>query len=144
MVEPALFGPIDAVLGDVARFLVLGLVILNLVTRYVAHRSYVAQAETGAESIDRHLGHDASNVLLLLGSFYYLTIHHHSGVVLATLVIGAVVADVFEFEARNVEARQGWELEKPKGALLASALVALYAAFLSLFFVIRPLWNAIV
>lgn len=144
MVEPALFGPIDAVLGDVVEFVVLALVLLNLGTRYLAHRSYVSQADDGVESIDRHLGHELSNVALLLGSFYYLSIHHHSGIVLTTLVLGTVIADLFEFESRNVEARQGWELEKPKGALLASTLVVLYAAFISLFFIVQPIWNAIV
>lgn len=144
MVEPALFGPLDAVLAPVIEFLLLALVVANLVTRYVAHRSHVRQAEAGAETLDRHRVHELSNGLLVLASFYYLTLHVHAGTVLSVLVIGTVVADFFEFEGRQLELRQEWELEPPKGAIVGSLLVLAYAAYLSLFFVIQPYWDLIV
>ena len=84
------------------------------------------------------------DVLLVLASFYFLTLSHHSGIVLSVLVVGMVLADFFEFEARLVEARQDLPLEPPKGAMVASALVLLYAAYLALFFVIEPVWSRIV
>ena len=144
MVEPAILGPIDALLAPVAEYVVLVLVLANLGTRFLAHQSHVRQAAEGAEAVRRHRLHELSNVLLVLGAFYYLTLHHHSGVVLATLVVGTVLTDFFEFESRQLEARQDLPIEQPKGAIVASAVVFLYAAYLSLFFVIEPVWSAIV
>lgn len=144
MVAPAFFGPLDTFLAPVAEHFVLALVLLNLVTRSIAHRSYVKQASEGIETLGRHLGHELSNLVLVLGSFYYLTLHQHSGIVLTLLVLGMFVADLFEFEARKVEARNDLPIEAPKGAIAGSVLVLAYAAFLSLFFVIAPVWNAIV
>jgi hypothetical protein len=143
MVEPAILGPIDALLAPVIEYVVLVLVLANLGTRYLAHGSHVRQAEQ-SEDVSRHYLHELSNVVLVLVSFYYLTLHHHSGIVLSMLVIGTVLTDFFEFEARRVEARQGLPIEQPKGAIVASAVVFLYAAYLSLFFVVEPVWSAIV
>lgn len=129
--EPAIFGAIDTVLAPIAEYVVLVLVLVNMTTRLLGHRSHVRQAKDGEEDIDRYRVHDVSNVLLLLATFYLLTIDHHPGFILGTLVIGTVVSDVFEFESRLVEARQGWDLEAPKAAILGSVLVLLYAAYVS-------------
>ncbi|MFB6299506.1 MAG: hypothetical protein ABEH65_04525 [Halobacteriales archaeon] len=150
MVEPAIFGPIDRVLGMsvggglLIEYLILLLVLVNLVTRFLAHRTHVKQAEDGADAISRHSGHQATNVLLILASFYYLTLHPHAGMVLSVLVVGMFLTDFFEFESRKVEARQDLDIERPKSSLLSSLLVLGYAAFISLFFVIEPLWSMIV
>ena len=144
MVEPAIFGPIDTLLAPVIEYLVLLVVLGNLLTRLLAHRDHAAQAEDGAETISRYTLHEVSNGLLVLVSFYFLTLKHHSGLVLAVLVVGMVLADFFEFEARLLEARQSLPIEPPKGALTASLFVAAYAAYLALFFLVEPLWNAIV
>ena len=144
MVEPALFGPLDGLLAPVIEYVLLVLVLANLGTRLVAHKTHVRQADSGAEAISRHTLHEVSNVVLVLGSFYYLTVHHHSGLVLSVLVIGMVIADFFEFEARKVEAREDRSLDTPKGAIFASVIVAVYTLYVSLFFVIAPVWNAIV
>lgn len=143
MVEPAILGPIDVLLAPVIEYVVLVLVLANLGTRYLAHGSHVRQAEE-AEDVRRHRLHELSNVVLVVASFYYLSLHHHSGVVLATLVVGTVLTDFFEFEARQVEARQDLPIEQPTGAIIASAVVLLYAAYLSLFFVVEPVWSSIV
>ena len=164
MVEPAILGPIDVLLAPVIEYVLLVLVLANLGTRYLAHGSHVQQAEED-EEVRRHRLHELSNVVLVLASFYFLTLDHHSGVVLSMLVVGTVLtdffefeasgfgggfgggyvgADFFEFEARRVEARQDLPVEQPKGAIVASTLVFLYAAYLSLFFVVEPVWNAIV
>jgi len=145
MVEPALFGPIDSLLAPVIEWVVLVLVLANLATRAVAHRSHVRQAaEGGAESIERHAAHQAVTVLLVLASFYFMTVQYHAGMILSTLVLGMVITDFFEFEARKVEAREDRELERPKGALFASVMVVAYAGYITLFFLIEPLWNAVV
>lgn len=129
MVEPAIFGPIDTLFAPVIGYIVLILVILNLITRYFAHEQYVTQAEEGADAISRHSFHEATNVLVVVASFYYLTVHHHSGLVLSVLVLGMVISDLFEFESRKVEARNDFALEPPKGAIVISLLVAVYAAY---------------
>jgi len=77
-------------------------------------------------------------------SFYYLTLHHHSGMVLSVLVLCTFIADFFEVEARKVEVREGYPLEAPKGALVAAAFTFMYAAYLALFFVIEPYWSQVV
>lgn len=144
MVEPALFGPLDTVLAPVIEYVLLVLVVANLGTRLLAHRSHVAAAAEGAESLSRHRLHEVSNVVLVLASFYYLTLHHHAGMVLSVIVLGTVIADFFEFEGRQVELRQDWELEPPKGAIVGSMLALAYAAFQSLFFLVKPFWELIV
>jgi hypothetical protein len=144
MVEPAILGPIDALLAPVAEYVVMLLVLANLATRALANRRHREQAEDGPDALERYRLHEFSNVLLLLGTFYYLTLHHHSGIVLSVLVVGTVLTDFFEFEARLVEARQGMPIEAPKGAIVGSLIVTLYAAYLSLFFVIQPVWDAII
>jgi ABC-type xylose transport system permease subunit len=144
MVEPAIFGPIDALLAPVIEYVVLLLVLVNLVTRYLASERHRRQAEDGPEAVTRYVPHELSNVVLILVSFYYITLNHHSGIVLSVLVIGTVLTDFFEFEGRLVEARQDMPIEAPKGAIAGSLIVAAYAAYLALFFVIEPVWNAIV
>lgn len=142
--EPAIFGPLDAILAPVIEDVIFVLVLVNMGTRWLAHRSYLAQAASDAEEISRHLVHEASNVVLVLVAFYFLTLQHHAGIVLATLVLGLIITDFFEFESRQVEVRNDMAVERPKGAMAASLLVFAYAFFLSLFSVIQPFWDAII
>lgn len=151
MIASTLFGPIDVLAEEVVggvtviEFVLLAVVVANLAVRAMAYRDYVRVArEDGAEAITRSTVLDAMNVVLLLGSFYYITVHLHGGIVFTTLVLGLVIADIFEFEARLVEARTDRPLERPNGALFASALVFAYIAYQSLFFLISPFWDAIV
>lgn len=145
MPATSMFGPLDAVLYDSVEFVLLGLVLANGATRLVAHRRNVGQyRDDGEEGIDRFTPHLVANVLLLLVAFYYVTVSYVAGVLLALLVVGVVVADVFEFEARLVEARKEEPLDKPTGALAAWSVAAFYVAYRSLFFVVEPLWNAVV
>jgi hypothetical protein len=81
---------------------------------------------------------------LVLGAFYYTTVHHHAGMVLAMLALGVIITDFFEFEARKVEARSERTLERPKAALAASVLVLGYALFQSLFFIVEPIFSSII
>lgn len=129
--EPAIFGVIDAVLAPVAEYVILALVIANMATRLVAHRRQVEQVGEGAEDVDRYPVHEVTNVLLLLAVLYFVTVHYHAGFVLATLAIAMVVTDVFEFESRRVEARQGWDLDAPKASVMVSLLALVYAAYVT-------------
>ena len=151
MIAPTLLGPLD-VLGEelvagvtMIEFVLLGLVVVNLGLRGYAHRNHVRGArENGPDGIERLLPLDVTTVLIVLGGFYYMTIHLHGGVVFTVLALGLLITDFFEYEARLVEARTEKPLERPKAAIVASTFVFLYIAYQSLFFVIRPAWELIV
>jgi len=146
MTEPSvtLFGPLDTIVGPYIEYLLLALVLVNLITRLVAHNAHRRQARDGPEAIGRHPLHLASTWALILASLYYMTLHHHPGIVLSTLVVGLFITDFFEFESRKVEAREDLGLERPKSSLLMSTLVLLYTAYVSVFFLIETYWNAII
>lgn len=143
MVEPALFGPLDSLLGPIIKWILLGLVVANLGTRALANRTHRKQAQHG-EEISRHGLHQALNVVLVLAALYFATVEYHAGMVTAVLVLGMVIADFFEFEARKVEARGDKPIERPKGSLFVSVLLLAYVAYLTVFFVVEPVWSAIV
>jgi hypothetical protein len=140
----SIFGPLDATVGPWITELVLVLALLNAGTRWRAHREHSRQAAEGAETLDRDRLHTLSNILLILGSFYYLSLHPHGGMVMSVLVVTLVVTDLFEFESRLVEVGGEFDLEPPRAAVAASVLVIGYAAYVSLFFVVKPIWSAIV
>ncbi len=140
-----MFGPIDALSRSQVEFILLGLVIVTMVTRLLAHRAHVSQArDGGAEAMSRYLPHEIASAVLILGSFYYTTVARHGGIVLSMLVLGTFLTDFFEFESRKVEARKDGELERPKAAVIGSLFVLSYAAYQTLFYVIAPVWNSIV
>lgn len=139
-----MFGPLDVVLYEYAEWVLLAVVLVNGATRFLAHRRNVGQyREDGAEGITRFLPHVIANVLLVLAAFYYATVSYVAGVLVAVLAIGVVISDVFEFEARLVEARKEESLDRPKGALAAWSVVTFYVAYRSLFFVVEPIWHSI-
>ncbi|WP_049980926.1 DUF7313 family protein [Halolamina rubra] len=125
-------------------YVILALVVANLLTRHLAYRSYKRAAENGADALDRYTPHMTISALAILASLLYLVIEPHSGMVISTLVVGTFVADIFEFEARQVEARNNLEIEKPKGAITASVVALLYAMYLALFWVIQGPWEAVI
>ncbi|MFB6117553.1 hypothetical protein [Halosegnis sp.] len=146
----SLFGPVDAILArevlaaPVIAYLLLGLLVANMVGRIAEYKQLEAQAEEGWEAMQRHSLRVATGFLLVVGSFYYMTVHHHGGLVFSTLVLGMFITDLFEFESRQVEARNDREIDKPKGAIVASFVALLYILYQTLFFVIAPAWNAVV
>jgi hypothetical protein len=141
MVAYELFGPVDAALGGelvgdilVIEALLLVLVVLNMVARALAHRRHVKQADDGgAEAISRSPFHVATNLLLVLGSFYYLSIEHHAGMVASAITVTVLLTDLFEFESRKVEARREIEIERPKAAISASLLALVYVGYVTFF-----------
>ncbi|GAB7013520.1 DUF7313 family protein [Halolamina salina] len=136
-------GALESVSGAFP-YVILALVLANFVTRHRAFSHYKRAAENGADTLDRYVPHVAVSAVLALVSLLYLVIEPHSGMVISVLVVGTVIADIFEFEARNVEARNNLDIEKPKGAITVSILMLLYASFLALFWVIEDQWAAIV
>ena len=139
-----LFGPVDTYLAPVIGYVMLVLIVLNTVGRGVEYSRITSQAEEGVEAISRHPLRVATNFLLVVGGFYYLTVERHAGMIVSLLVVGLFLTDFFEFESRKVEARQGWDVERPWGAIGASAVALLYIAYQALFFLVRPYWSAVV
>ena len=139
-----LFGPVDTYLAPVIVYVMLVLIVLNTVGRGIEYSRIASQAEGGAEAISRHPLRVATNFLLVVGGFYYLTVDRHAGMIVSLLVVGLFLTDFFEFESRKVEARQGWDVERPWGAIGASAVALLYIAYQALFFLVRPYWSAVV
>ena len=140
--------PLDPLVAaeSVIPFVILALVVANMVTRLLAHRAHVRQAEEGDddELLSRYTPHSVTTVLLVLASFAFLIVAPHGGMVMTVLVLGVFLADFFEFESRRVEARNEMEMERPKAAVTASLVALLYAGFQSLFFIVEPIWTTIV
>jgi protein-S-isoprenylcysteine O-methyltransferase Ste14 len=139
-----LFGPVDTYLAPVVSYVMLALIVLNIVARGLEYNRIVEQAKEGADAIGRHPFAVATNFLLVVGGFYYLSVERHAGMIVTLLVLGVFLTDFFEFEARKVEARQGWDIERPKGAIGASIVALLYIAYQALFFIVQPYWSAVV
>jgi len=147
MTEFELFGPVDSVLGSaitgdvlVVEVVLLGLVLANMAARALAHNRHVSQVDRARdgdadpdEAISRHPLHVLTNVLLVLGAFYYTTLAHHAGMVASVLVIGVVLTDIFELESRKVEARRDLDLDRPKAAVAGSLLALVYLVYVTLF-----------
>ncbi|WP_336022072.1 DUF7313 family protein [Halobellus salinisoli] len=141
--------PLDALdaLGPVIPFVVFGLVVLNILTRFLQHRRHLTQADSDDDdgSLDRWLPHTATNVALVLASFVFLIVEPHGGMVMSILALSVFISDFFEYESRLVEARsKSKALERPTAAIGASVFALLYAGYQGFFYLIEPLWNAIV
>ena len=138
-------GALESV-AEVLPFVILAAVLLDLVTRLLAQRSFERAAAEGDddEALSRYLPHEAMNVLLVLLSFTFMVVEPHGGMVLSVLVLGMIISDFFEYESRRVEARNDLDVDKPKSAIAASTLVVAYAGYQALFFLVEPLWSAIV
>ena len=134
---------LEAVAG-VLPYVVLVLVLANLVTRQLAHRTHKREADDDDAELSLYTPHVAVSALLVVASFLYMVFYPHGGMVMSVLVVGMVVSDFFEFEARQVEVRNGLPLEAPKSAIAASFVVLLYALFQSLFWVIKGPWEQII
>ena len=128
--DPAILGPIDAIFFPIIEPILLIGAVANLVTRFLAHRSHIKQNEEEKGSLQRFVIHEISNGVLIIFSLYYMTIHHHGGMILSLMVLAMVLADIFEFEARLVESRGGMEIELPKGSIVGSALVLVYVLYI--------------
>lgn len=126
--------------GPVLPFAILVMAIANVVTRHLAHDHHVEQGRN-ADSVEQFTPHAFTNVGLVLLCFLF-TIHAPTGgTILSMFAVTMFIADLFEFEARNVEARNDMTIEAPKSAIVASGFVLLYAAYYALWFLVAPLWS---
>lgn len=132
-----------AAVGPVLPYAILVMAVANLATRHLEYKRHVDQGADG-DSVEQYTPHAFTNVGLLLLSLLFAVAAPVSGVILSIVVITMVIADLFEFEARNVEARNDISIEAPKSSIVASLLVLVYAAYYALFFLVADLWNQIV
>ncbi|WP_418282410.1 DUF7313 family protein [Halorubrum sp. DTA98] len=137
--------PLDwlTVVGPMLPFAILVMAVANLATRHVQHKRHVDQGRTG-DDVDRFTPHAFTNIGLVLLTFLYTLQAPVGGTILGVLVVTMLIADLFELEARSVEARNDMPIEAPKSAIVASALVVLYAAYYALFFLVDDLVGAII
>ncbi|MFC6906266.1 DUF7313 family protein [Halalkalicoccus tibetensis] len=136
---------IDGALAFAIPFIVFALALANLVTRLLAHRSHVSQAEEhGADGIERHTLHELTTLALVFATFYYVLVDLHFGVALASFALAAFISDFFEFESRLVEARTDRPLEAPKAAIGATLFVVIYGGFAALFTAFGAFWTPVI
>lgn len=141
----ALFGPVDTFLAPVLIYVLLALVVVNIASRALEYRQITDQADEGEEDEDvsRNGLRVATNFLLVAVSFYFMTVDRHTGMIFSLFAVGIFLADFFEFEARRVEARQGWDVERPWGSIGASMLALAYVVY-QILAEFLPFWNAII
>lgn len=137
------FGAVDTLVAPVLIYVLLALVVLNMAGRALEYRRLVDQAEEGDDHLSRHPLRVATNFLLVLGAFSLLFVERHAGIVVSLLVVGVFISDLFEFESRQVEARQGWELERPWASIGGSTLVLAYVVY-QIFDRLAPFWEVVI
>ncbi|MFD1571354.1 DUF7313 family protein [Halorubrum laminariae] len=129
-----------AAVGPVLPYAIFTMAVANLVTRHLAHRQHVDQGTDG-DSVEPYTPHVFTNVGLLLLGVLFAIDSPISGVIVSVIVITMLLADLFELEARNVEARNDMAIEAPKSAIAASVLLLVYASYYALFFLVEGIWN---
>ena len=129
--------------GPVLPYAILTMAVANLATRHIAHRRHVEQGTDG-DSVEPYTPHAFTNIGLVLLSFLFVLDAPVSGVILSVLVITMLIADLFELEARNVEARNDMPIEAPKSSIAASLLVLVFASYSALWFLVAGLWDQFV
>ncbi len=143
--QPLQLGAVEGTLAAAIPFIVFALALVNVITRFLAHRSHVSQAdEHGADGIERSPLHTLTTLALVLATFYYVLVDLQVGVALAAFALTAFVTDFFEFEARLVEARSDRPLEAPKASIGASLFVVVYAGFIVLVTLFGSFWSPVI
>lgn len=130
------------VIGPMLPFAILVMALANVVTRHLAHNQHVEQA-TERDEVDQYFPHAFTNFGLLIVCLVFTIYHVTGGAILSIIVITMVIADLFEFEARNVEARNDLTVERPKSAIVTSGLVLIWTMYYVLVAANLPFWRAI-
>jgi hypothetical protein len=125
--------------GPIIPLAILTLAIANMGTRLLSHRHHKQQAVDGdADSLDRYTPHVFTTTGIVILALLFTLYKPISGMILMIPVIGLFITDFFEFESREVEARNDMEFEQPKAALGVSVLLLIYAAYYGLPFLYEP------
>lgn len=131
-------------IGPMLPIAILTLAVGNIITRLLSHRTHKQQLEAGDDAaLSRYPPHVfTTNGLVILGLVFTLY-RPTSGMILMIPVIGVFITDFFEYESREVEARNDLEFERPKAGIAVSLLVLVYAAYYGLPFLYEPVLDAL-
>lgn len=131
------------VVGPMLPFAIFTLALANVATRHRAYSQHVDQAAERDE-VDQYLPHVFTNFGLLIVCLLFTLHNVTGGAILSVIVLTMVIADLFEFEARNVEARNDMTIEKPKSAIVTSLLVLVWTVYYVLVAANLQIWDAII
>ncbi|SEH40027.1 hypothetical protein SAMN05192561_101581 [Halopenitus malekzadehii] len=136
--------PLDwlAVVGPALPFAILVLSLANVATRRRAHTKHVEQAADG-DSVDRYFPHVFTTIGLVLVSFLFTLVQPTGGAIISMVAATVLLTDAFEFEARNVEARNELEIERPKSSIAIVPIVIVFALYYSLVALNATFWSGL-
>lgn len=129
--------------GPLLPIAILTLAVGNIITRLLSHRQHKQQVEDGNESLDRYTPHVFTTTGLVILGLLFTVYRPTSGMILMLPVIGLFITDFFEFESREVEARNDMTFERPKAGIAVSLLLLVYAAYYGLPFLYEPVLDAL-
>ena len=130
--------------GPIIPLAILALAVANMGTRLLSHRKHRQQAvDSDADSLDRYTPHVFTTTGLVILGMLFTLYKPISGMIMMIPVIGLFITDFFEYESREVEARNDMEFERPKAALGVSVLLLIYAGYYGLSFIYEPYLDMI-
>jgi len=129
-------------IGPIAPIGILVLVLANIGTRILENRKQAYQLEQD-EPLTRHPLNTITTMGIVTLGLLFVLYRPISGMIMMIAIFGLFVADVFEYEGRQVEADNDLEFEWPKATLLAAGLTVIYAMYYALTPLYSPILDAI-
>jgi len=123
-------------IGPIMPIAIFVLVVANIGARILENRRQSWQADND-EPITRHPLNTVTTMGLVTLGLLFVVYRPISGMIMMIPIFGLFVADVFEFESRQVEADNDLEFEWPKATLLAAGLTLVYAVY----YAFQPLYS---
>jgi len=118
-------------IGPIAPIGILVLVVANIGTRILENRKQAYQLEQD-EPLTRHPLNTITTMGIVTLGLLFVLYRPISGMIMMIPIFGLFVADVFEFEGRQVEANNDLAFEWPKATLFATGLTLIYAMYYAL------------
>lgn len=118
-------------IGPIAPIGILVLVLANIGTRILENRKQAYQVEQD-EPLTRHPLNTITTMGIVTLGLLFVVYRPISGMIMMIPITGLFVADVFEFEGRQVEANNDLAFEWPKATLFATGLTLIYAMYYAL------------
>jgi len=128
--------------GPIVPFGLLVLAVANIGARILENRRQSWQADND-EPLTRHPLNTFTTMGIVTLGLLFVLYRPISGMIMMIPIFGLFVADVFEFEGRQIESDNDLEFEWPKATLLASGLTVIYAMYYALTPLYAPILDAI-
>jgi phosphatidylglycerophosphate synthase len=125
-------------IGPIVPIGILVLVVANIGTRILENRMQAHQVKND-EPLTRHPLNTFTTMGIVTLGLLFTVYRPISGMIMMIAIFGLFVADVFEFEGRQIEADNGLEFEWPKATLGATGLTLIYA----MYYALTPLYSPI-